>query len=79
MPLFAFRKGQCVKIGSGEFLILQRLPESRWQLQNTATGEWCTFMEHDLLDRFATNELSFAPKIDGGYLVADKLAEKATA
>ena len=76
MPQFAFRKGQHVKIGASEFLILQRLPESKWQLQNTATGEWCTFMEHDLLDRFATNELSFVPKIPGGYPVAEKLAEK---
>ena len=31
----------------------------QWQLQNTATGEWCTFDEDDLLDQFARNELSF--------------------
>ena len=76
MSLFAFRKGHHVKIGTSEFLIFQRLPEGKWQLQNTATGEWSTFTEHDLLGRFASNELSFVPKIDDSYPIADKLAEK---
>jgi len=76
MALFSFRKGQWVKIGSSEFLLLQRLPEGRWQLQNAATGEWCAFTERDLLDRFAAKELSFVTKIDGSYPIADKLAEK---
>jgi putative transposase len=76
MPSFTFRKGQHVKIGANEYLILQRLPERRWQLQNTATAEYCIFMEHDLFDQFATNTLSFVLKIDDGYPVADKLAEK---
>lgn len=39
--------------------MVQRLPDSRWQLQNSATGEWCTFTEDDLLDRFARSEMSF--------------------
>lgn len=59
MSLSAFRKGQHVKIGAASFLVLQKLPECRWQLQNTTTGEWCAFVEDDLLDRFARNELSF--------------------
>ena len=32
---------------------------TRWQLENTATGEWCMFAEDDLLDQFTRNELSF--------------------
>jgi hypothetical protein len=59
MSLNAFRKGQHVKIGAASFLILQKLPDCRWQLQNTTTGEWCAFVEDDLLDRFARDELSF--------------------
>ena len=58
MSLNALRKGQRIKAGASEFLILQRLPDSRWQLQNSATGEWCTFTEDDLLDRFARGEIS---------------------
>src|ERR1035441_8305528 len=59
MSLHALRTGHQVKIGAAVFLIVQRLPEGRWQLQNTATGEWRTFDENDLLDQFATNGLSF--------------------
>ena len=61
MSLNALRKGHHVRIGATKFLILQRLDEHRWQFQNTATGEWCTFTEDDLLDQFARNELSFDP------------------
>ena len=42
MSLHALRAGHHVKIGPTVFLIVQRLPEGRWQLQNTVTGEWCT-------------------------------------
>jgi len=77
MSLCAFRKGHRVRIGVSEFLILQRLPDRNWQLQNTATGEWCTYAEHDLLDRFANHELSFIPRIVGGG-IANKLADKLT-
>ena len=61
MSLNALRKGRHVRIGAMKYLILQRLDEHRWQLQNTATGEWCTFTEDHLLDQFARNELSFDP------------------
>ncbi len=43
MSLHAFRKGHHVRIGSNEFVILQRVTDRSWQLQNIATGEWCTF------------------------------------
>jgi hypothetical protein len=53
MSLNRLRKGQRFKFRSGEFLMLQRLPDSRWQLQNCATGEWSALAEDDLLDGFA--------------------------
>lgn len=59
MSVNALGKGNYVKIGPARFLILQRLADDRWQLQNTATGEWCAFTEDDLLDRFTRNELTF--------------------
>lgn len=59
MSLNTLRKGQHVKIGATKFQVLQKLPDCRWQLENTDTGEWCAFTEDDLLDRFARNELSF--------------------
>lgn len=59
MSLHALRTGQHVRIGPSEFVISQRLAGGHWQLQNTATGEWCRFGEDELLDRFARNELSF--------------------
>src|SRR5712692_598607 len=77
MPLCGLRKGQRVKIGAIEFLIAQRIPEKRWQLQNTATGEWCSFPEDDLLDRFARNEMSFVIRVDSGPYT-NRLAEKLT-
>ncbi len=64
MSLNALRKGQRIKVGASEFLILQRLPDSRWQLQNSATGEWSTFTEEDLLDRFARGEMSFIARAE---------------
>ena len=77
MSLCAFRKGHRVRIGAGEFLILQRLPDRAWQLQNTATGELCSSTEHDLLDRFANNELSFIPAVSVSA-AADRVAHKLT-
>jgi hypothetical protein len=70
MSLCALRRGNRVKIGASEFLLLQRLPEDRWQLQNSTTGEWCIFDESDLLDRFTRNELSFVPRLHGCDLIA---------
>ena len=61
-------------MGENEFVTLQRLPEAQWQIQNTATGEWCTFQEADLLDRFAHSELSFVVRVDESGLLADRLA-----
>jgi len=55
----ALRPGQHVKIGPARFLILQRLSCGSWRFRNTDTGEWCTFPEDDLLDRFTRNELTF--------------------
>lgn len=78
MSLHALRTGHHVKIGAAVFLIVQRLPEGRWQLQNTATGEWRTFDENDLLDQFATNELSFVVAVDECASPASKLSEKLT-
>lgn len=76
MPQYAFRAGQSVKIGPDEFLMLRRLPERNWQLQNAATGEWRTFTTSDLLDLFATDKLSFVPKIDGEFPARGKLPKK---
>ncbi|MGO9437181.1 MAG: hypothetical protein ACLP00_23150 [Terracidiphilus sp.] len=76
MPRFAFRAGQSLRIGPNEFLILRRLPEAKWQLQNTATGEWCTFTECDLLDLFAAAKLSFVPEVDTACSATCKLAER---
>ncbi len=78
MSLLSFRKGQCVKIGANEFLILQRLPEDNWQLQNATTGEWCKFTEEDLLDRYSKKELSFIVRGNGDYPLTEKLAQKLT-
>ena len=65
MSLHALRKGHHVKMGPSEFEILRRMNGGTWQLQNIATGEWRTFDEHDLLDRFAKNELSFVARVEG--------------
>ena len=59
MLLGTLRKEQRLKVGIGEFLILQKLPDSRWQLQNCATGEWSALSEDDLLDGFAQGDVSF--------------------
>ena len=67
MSLHALRKGHHVRIGPSEFVILQPLTECSWQLQNIATGEWCTFNEDELLDRFAKNELSFVVGVEGSH------------
>jgi len=76
MSLNSLRKGQRIRIGESEFLILQRLPESRWQLQNSITGEWCVFPEDDLLHRFAHNDISFIPGAPLCVPAAEDLAER---
>ena len=59
MSLNTLRKGQQIKVGNAEFLIVQKLQDRRWQLQNCATGEWSALSEDDLLDGFAQGGLSF--------------------
>ncbi len=59
MSLNTLRKGQRLKVGPSEFLILRKLPDTRWQLQNCTTGEWSTFSEFDLLEGFAQGNVSF--------------------
>ena len=76
MSQFAFRRGQSVRIGPNEFQFLRRMPEAKWQLENAATGEWCTLTESELLDLFATGKLSFISKVDAACPVAHKLAGK---
>ena len=39
MSLNRLKKGQRLKVRASEFLILQKLPDSRWQLQDCATEE----------------------------------------
>ena len=77
MSLNAFRKGQHIKIETTSYLILQKLSNRRWQLQNTATGEWCAFAEDDLLDRFVRNELCFTAA-DQAHSPTDTVAAKLT-
>ena len=77
MSLNTFRKGQHIKIETTSYLILQKLSNRRWQLQNTATGEWCAFAEDDLLDRFVRNELSFTAA-DQAHSPTDTVAAKLT-
>ena len=48
MSLHALRTGHQVKIGAAVFLIVQRLPEDKWQLQNTMTGEWRTMLQNTI-------------------------------
>jgi len=76
MSLHALRIGQHVRIDAAMFRILQRLPGARWQLQNAATGEWCTFEDDDLLDRFSRKELSFVVAADECDGPAHDIAEK---
>lgn len=78
MSLHALRKGHSVTIGTAVFLIIQRLPEGGWQLQNTATGEWHTFDEDSLLDQFAAGELSFVSAADHGTAPKNGLPENLT-
>jgi len=76
MSLHALRPGHHVKIGPRVFLVVQRLPEDRWHLQNTVTGEWCTFEESELLDQFARSELSFTVMVDESGRSTSSLSEK---
>jgi hypothetical protein len=78
MSLHALRKGHSVRIGTAVFLIMQRLPEGAWQLQNTVTGEWRTVTEDDLLDQFAAGELSFVAAVDPSTAPKSELPEKFT-
>jgi hypothetical protein len=75
MALCGLRRGHQMRIGASEFLILRRRPDQAWQLQNIATGELRTFTELDLLDRFATGDLTFIPSIDVSA-AADDLGNK---
>jgi hypothetical protein len=59
MSLNTLRKGQRLRVSTREVLILQKLPDNRWQLQDCATGEWSALSEDDLLDGFARGEVSF--------------------
>jgi putative transposase len=75
MPLNGLRPGCCVRIGTAKFFIRQKLSEGQWQLENAETGEWRTFAEQDLLDRFIRNELTFERNSDGQQASAiDKAA-----
>jgi len=38
MSLNTLRKGQQIKIGATSFLVLQKLPDHRWQLRNNCHG-----------------------------------------
>jgi putative transposase len=78
MSPHALRIGHRVKIGTAVFVITQRLPEGAWQLQNTATGEWHRFAENDLLDQFATKQLSFLVTADDAATSTVKGPEKLT-
>lgn len=71
MSLHALRMGHHVRMGPSEFVISQRLTERSWQLQNLATGEWCTFQEDDLLERFVKDELSFVVGVDKSRFPSD--------
>jgi len=64
MPLNGLRPGCCLRIGATKFVIRQKLNADQWQLQNAITGEWCTFAEQDLLDRFTRNEVTFDRNAD---------------
>lgn len=76
MSLHALRKGHHIRIGPSEFLVSHRLTERRWQLQNIATGEWSTFNEDELLDRFAKDELSFVVGGEGPHPSTGRLDVK---
>ena len=78
MSLHALRNGHRVKIGTAVLMITQRLAGGAWQLQNTVTGEWCTFNEDDLLDQFVAGELSFVAAVDQGTSQKNGLPEKLT-
>jgi hypothetical protein len=78
MSRHALRKGHHVRIGASEFVILQRISERAWQLQNVATGEWCAFTDDDLLERFARSELSFVGMFEGPCLSADHASSRLT-
>ncbi len=76
MSLHALRKGHYVRIGAGEFLILQRLPECRWQLQNVVTGELRIFNDDELLNQFVNNQLSFVINADKPRCPTDRYDRK---
>lgn len=61
MTQHSLRKGIQIFIGSERFIVLKKLGNDRWQLENEVTGEWIVFAEHDLLDRFAQGHLTFSP------------------
>jgi putative transposase len=59
MSLSALRQGSHVQIGPTRFVMLHKVSDNSWQLQNTTTGEWCTYTEDELLEQFSRNELVF--------------------
>jgi putative transposase len=59
MSLNALRQGSHVTIGPTRFVMLHKVSAHSWQLQNTTTGEWCTWTEDELLEQFSRNELVF--------------------
>lgn len=61
MTQHSLRKGAQIFIASERFVVLKKLDNDRWQLENAVTGEWSVFAEHDLLDRFAQGQLTFSP------------------
>jgi putative transposase len=76
MSLFGLRKGASVRIDEHEFVLHQRLSDNNWQLQDAVTGEWRTFTENDLLERYARKELSFVVQRSGEHPLPKKLSEK---
>src|ERR1051326_1696160 len=59
MSLNALQKGSHVTIGPTRFVMLHKVSAHSWQLQNTTTGEWCTWTEDELLEQFSRNALVF--------------------
>jgi len=64
MPLSGLRPGCGLRIGTAKFCVRKKVGEGQWQLENVDTGEWCTFAEQDLLDRFTRHELTFEGNSD---------------
>jgi putative transposase len=59
MSLNVFKMGKRLRLDKTEFLILRKVSDNKWQLQNTATGQWCAFSEDELLDSYTRGDLAF--------------------